>query len=418
MVKRLWRIVAMVALVALTGAATGFAQGDDAAGETAQPGGSLPNAPEISAVVVADGFESPVNVAHAGDGSGRLFVVERRGQIRIVDADGAVLDEPFLAIADLVESGGMEQGLLGLAFHPEYATNGRFFVYYSAIEDGALTLAEYAVSADDPDRGDPASARILLEIDDPFSNHNGGELEFGPDGYLYVAVGDGGGAGDPEGNGQNLGTLLGTILRIDVDNGDPYGIPADNPFVVTEDAAPEIFAYGLRNPWQFSFDAVTGDLLMGDVGQGTWEEINMIPAGTGGLNFGWPIMEGAHCYRSSDCEVVGQLPVAEYSHADTGGCSIIGLGVARSAEQPALDGIYFVADWCSGRFYGLARDDSGAWVFPELFATSLRVLGGGNGEDGAVYFTSDSFDGASGGVLWKLVEADTLTGDEVTPPLD
>jgi len=345
-------------------------------------------------------------------------LVERRGQIRIVDADGAVLDEPFLAIADLVESGGMEQGLLGLAFHPDFANNGRFFVYYSAIEDGALTLAEYAVSAEDPARADPESARVLLAIDDPFSNHNGGELEFGPEGYLYVAVGDGGGAGDPVGNGQNLGTLLGTILRIDVDNGDPYGVPADNPFVDTEDAAPEIFAYGLRNPWQFSFDAVTGDLLMGDVGQGAWEEINLIPAGTGGLNFGWPIMEGAHCYRSSDCEVVGELPVAEYSHADTGGCSIIGLGVARSAEQPALDGVYFVADWCSGRFYGLARDDSGAWVFPELFATSLRVLGGGNGEDGAVYFTSESFDGASGGVLWKLVEADTLTGDEVTPPLD
>ena len=247
--------------------------------------------------VAVTGLSAPVDVANAGDGSGRLFVVEQGGKIRIV-RDGALVERPFLDIGGRITSGG-ERGLLGLAFHPDYPTDPRFFVDYTD-RDGNTVVSSFRVSATDPDVADPGSESILLHVDQPFANHNGGGLGFGPDGDLYIALGDGGSEGDPQGNGQRLDTLLAKILRIDVDGGAaagaPYGIPADNPFVGTAGAKPEIWLYGLRNPWRFRFDRQTGDLWIGDVGQDAWEEIDVARAGVGGLDFGWNRTEGFHCY--------------------------------------------------------------------------------------------------------------------------
>jgi glucose/arabinose dehydrogenase len=298
---------------------------------------------ELRAVV--SGLENPLLVTHAGDGSGRVFVVEQIGRIRIVRNGRAVAD-PFLDISGLVTAGG-EQGLLGLAFHPDYANNGRFFVNYTD-SNGDDVVAEYGTSSD-PDRADDSSGRVLIEIDDPFSNHNGGHLAFGDDGYLYVATGDGGGGGDPLESGQSLNTLLGKLLRIDVDStsGDfPYGIPPDNPFVDRADARPEIWAYGLRNPWRFSFDA--GDIWIGDVGQSALEEINRMPAHRAGLNYGWNTMEGDACFDPpSDCDRKGLvLPIATYTHDR--GCSVTGGYVYRGDEFRSLQGVYFFGDYCSG----------------------------------------------------------------------
>src|SRR5690606_38515204 len=265
---------------------------------------------------------------------------------------------------------------------PDYENNGRFYVYYADYQtNGNMTLAEYTVSDDDPNAANPDSARILFSIEDPYVNHNGGTIHFGPDGYLYITIGDGGLAGDPFRNAQDLNTLMGKILRIDVDvqsTGVPYGIPDDNPFVTGvlptsqgsqiaqtgdyhPDARPEIWAYGLRNAWQFSFDPATGDMYIADVGQVAWEEINYVPAGTGaGTNFGRPWMEGGTCYPPALTEggLVGTPPVAEYSHADRD-CSITGIGVYRGEESASLDGIYFASDFCSGRVWGLAQGDDG-----------------------------------------------------------
>src|SRR5829696_4513560 len=235
-----------------------------------------PSAFTLALEPVLSGLRQPTYVASPPDGSGRLFVVERGGTIRVAE-NGRVLPQPFLDVTALITSQGQEQGLLGLAFHPRYAENGRFFVMYTARDGGANTVARYQVSADSS-RADPASATILLSIEDFASNHNGGMLAFGPDGYLYVGTGDGGQGGDPRGNGQNRGALLGKLLRLDVDAGEPYATPPDNPFAGQRDARPEVWAYGLRNPWRFAFDRATGDLWIADVGQGAWEEIDLQPA--------------------------------------------------------------------------------------------------------------------------------------------
>jgi glucose/arabinose dehydrogenase len=414
-------------------------------GEAAVPGDAvLPGDPDINAVLVATGFRDPVNMANAGDGSGRLFVVERPGFISIVTPEGEVLPEPFLSVPNLVKIDFLEQGLLGLAFHPDYANNGRFFVYYSSYSDnGALTLAEFKVSAEDPNLADPTSIRVLFQIADPFINHNGGSIHFGPDGYLYVAIGDGGAAGDPYDNAQDLSNFFGKILRLDVDNGDPYAIPSDNPFALAgraiigqargepafyrPDGSPEIFVYGLRNPWQFSFDSQTGDMYISDVGQGWWEEINHVPAGTSGQNFGWDHLEGTHCYpaTATECNPFGTLPVAEYSHAD-GSCSITGIGVARTEGLMSLDGVYITSDWCTGKIWGVGMDESGGWVIQELLDTTLLITGAGSGEDGALYFTSAT--AAFGrdynphenptGNLWMIVETSSLDGSEELAPAE
>ncbi len=348
-----------------------------------------PGAFGVTLEQVAGGFEQPLQVADSRDGSGRLFVVEQPGRIRIV-RDGEVAPEPFLDLTNVVEAGGSEQGLLSVAFHPDYATNGRFFVGYTAREDASDTIASYTVSADDPDRADPASGEVLLSIEDPYPNHNGGLVMFGPDGYLYAGFGDGGSGGDPEGNGQNRGTLLGSILRLDIDRvgtDTPYAIPEDNPFVDDPAARPEIWAYGLRNPWRFSFDRVTDDLWIGDVGQISTEEIDRQPAGSpGGLNFGWNTMEGSLCYADAGCDQHGLiLPVAEYSHDS--GCSVTGGFVARGEGAAALDGVYLYADYCSGLLWGLGQNSDGDWVSSAPVETGLNISSFGEDAGGVLYLT-------------------------------
>ena len=344
---------------------------------------------------VAGGFEQPTFVTHAGDGTGRLFVLERAGTIRII-VSGAILLTPFLDIRSIIRSAGQEQGLLGLAFHPRYRENGRFFVAYTA-SNGDNTLAEYRVSQD-AGRAAAASGKVLLAIPDFAPNHNGGMAAFGPDGYLYMSTGDGGGSGDPQRNGQNLQTLLGKILRLDIDNGLPYGIPPNNPYAGSENARKEIWAYGLRNPWRFSFDQSTGDLWIADVGQNAWEEINLQPASSrGGENYGWSSMEGRHCFRpSTGCDTSGLVqPIAEYGR--NMGCSVSGGYVYRGREYPALTGSYFYADYCSGRIWSLRPRQSGVWQPIELLDSDVQISSFGEDEAGEVYVT-----GLSDGVLYRL----------------
>ncbi len=297
---------------------------------------------EITLTPVATGLSQPLYLTAPPDDE-RLFVVEKTGRIRIVK-DGALLATPFLDLSGSV-SNGSEQGLLGMTFHPEYESNGFFYVDYTDA-DGDTRVVRYAVSTADPDAADPASAKLILAVEQPFSNHNGGLLLFGSDGKLYIGLGDGGSGGDPHGNGQDLGTLLGKILRIDVDEGDPYTIPSDNPFVGRADARGEIWAYGLRNPWRFAFDTAAGLLYIADVGQNAWEEVNVVAADVGGLNFGWNIMEGTHCYGASSCDQNGlTLPMLEYGHAE--GCSITGGFVYRGTLVPSAVGQYFYSDYCT-----------------------------------------------------------------------
>jgi glucose/arabinose dehydrogenase len=327
--------------------------------------------------------ERPVHITHAGDGSGRLFVIEKRGRI-VVLRDGAVLSTPFLDISPLVNSSGSEQGLLGLAFHPKYAENGRFFVGYTA-RGGEQVVEGYQVSGD-PNVADPGSARTLLRMEDPAPNHNGGLVLFGPDGYLWIGTGDGGAAGDRFGNGQNRQTLLGKMLRIDVDSGDPYGIPADNPFANDPSTRAEIWAIGLRNPWRYSFDRATGDLYIADVGQNAWEEVNIQRAGSrGGENYGWPRMEGKHCFPvNSDCDRGGLVqPIGEYWRS--AGISITGGHVYRGAQFPKLAGLYLFADFGTGRIWSLDEPTPGEWRMVELLRSGHQVSSFGEDEGGELY---------------------------------
>jgi glucose/arabinose dehydrogenase len=316
---------------------------------------------------VAGGLSQPVFITNAGDGSGRLFILERAGRIRIVK-NGALLGTPFLDIDQIVNSAGGEQGLLALAFHPNYASNGLFYTVHTAPINSvnSVILSRFSRSAGNPDLANAGSQVTLLSIPHPVNtNHNGGTLAFGPDGYLYWSTGDGGGAGDLPNNAQNLTVLLGKILRLDVDSGSPYGIPASNPFVGDPNAAvrEEIWAYGLRNPWRFSFDALTGDLYIGDVGQGAREEIDFQPASSsGGENYGWRVMEGSLCFNpASGCNTSGKvLPIAEYDHNT--GCSVTGGYVYRGSRYPLLRGHYFYGDFCTGAFFSLQGSSAGGWT--------------------------------------------------------
>jgi glucose/arabinose dehydrogenase len=291
---------------------------------------------------VAQGLEDPLYLtAPAGDS--RLFVVEQAGRIRIIK-DGRLLPRPFLDLTDRVRSGG-ERGLLSVAFHPRYVSNGFLYVNYTDAR-GNTQIERYSVSRD-PDRADPSSAHRILSVDQPFANHNGGLVMFGPDGMLYVGMGDGGSGGDPFGNGQKRSTLLGKLLRLDVDRGDPYAVPHDNPFAGRRGMRAEIWAYGLRNPWRFCFDRAAGLLYVADVGQNRWEEIDIAPLGAAGLDYGWNVMEGTHCFRSEHCETRGRLaPVVEYGHDE--GCSVTGGFVYRGRRMAALVGHYIYADYCRG----------------------------------------------------------------------
>ncbi|MDX1520980.1 MAG: PQQ-dependent sugar dehydrogenase [Anaerolineae bacterium] len=333
---------------------------------------------------VASGFDSPVYLTHAGDGSGRLFVVEQAGRVQII-RDGARVDVPFLDIIDLVGSDANEQGLLSLAFHPDYANNGRFFVYYTN-RDGNVVIARYQV-AENPDQADSTSGQILLTIEQPYANHNGGAMLFGPDGYLYLGLGDGGAANDPQGNGQSLNTLLGKVLRLDVDGAEPYGVPDSNPFVSTDGARPEIWSYGWRNPWRLSFDRQTNDMYVADVGQNQFEEVHVELAGAaGGQNYGWNVMEGFNCFAQTDCDPAALdlvLPVTEYDHSE--GCSITGGYVYRGGQFPALSGVYFYGDFCSGTVWGLRREADGSWSEASLLATPHNITSFGEDEAGELY---------------------------------
>jgi len=374
-------LVACGTLIAMVGCSGG--------GGTSSAAGPVPAAagwPQISLSRVAGGFVQPVHVTHAGDDSGRIFVVEQAGRIRILE-NGVALPSPFLDIASRLVCCG-EQGLLSVAFPPGFASKKHFYVNYTRNQDGATVVARYRVSVDNANVSDPASEEIVLTVSQPFANHNGGQLAFGPDNNLYIGMGDGGGGGDPQGNGQNPGTLLGKLLRIDTESGsDPYGVPPDNPFVGAAGYRPETWALGLRNPWRFSFDRQTGDLYIGDVGQGAIEEVDVQPAGSpGGRNYGWNIMEGAGCYNSAVCDTAGlTLPVATYDHSQ--GCSVTGGVVYRGSALPALQGIYFYGDYCSGRIWGLRRDGAG-WetaVLPVPGALPMNITTFGEDEAGEVY---------------------------------
>lgn len=353
---------------------------------TPPPGTPAP-IPAVSLEKVADGFARPTFVTHAGDGSGRLFVAEKQGRIRVIE-DGRVLPEPFLDITGVVKSSGNEQGLLGLAFHPEYESNGRFFVYYTA-QDNDNTVAEYRATAG-ADQADQRTGKELMAVADKYSNHNGGMLAFGPDGYLYIAMGDGGSSGDPDDNGQDLLAFLGKIHRIDVDGGDPYGIPESNPFIVRSSARGEIWAWGLRNPWRFSFDRETGDLWIADVGQNKYEEVNFQPASSkGGENYGWAVMEASQCFRpASGCDTTGlTLPIFEYSHGE--GCSITGGYVYRGGEFRALVGVYLFTDYCSGNLWA-TRQVGGTFDTEQIGRLPGSISSFGEDEAGELYAVRDS----------------------------
>jgi cytochrome c(L) len=436
--------------------------------EVARPGGRLPRDPKIALVKVAGGFQDPTNVTNAGDGTGRIFVVERIGRVRIVRKDGTVQPEPFLDLTNInplgndVQTGFVEQGLYSIAFHPRFRENGYFFAHYASLPfNGDGVIVRFQVDPASPNVMTPErtnqTAKVLMRIEQPYYNHNGGQIEFGPDGYLYIGSGDGGWEGDPYESGQDLTTWLGKILRIDVNVADaaiqPYNIPASNPlaraaserlmvlFGITEEqfskiktrARPEIWAYGVRNPYEFSFDLKTGNLFIADVGQNHWEEIIFQPANSkGGENYGWPRMAASKCHPMTGpddkCPQVGVLPAGEYPHEvpypgakslDSGwGCSVEGLGVANYG---GMNGVYLVGDWCSGRVFGLGWDGS-RWQLQEMAHTNLQFTAGGYDEAGNVlavdchcFYTSDRGAAANPpGTLWRVVAADQVpAGAEV-----
>ncbi len=370
-------------------------------------GATIPKNVKFETVV--SGLNNPLFVTHAGDGSNRLFIVQRTGQI-LIYKNNALNATPFLNISSLINVSGGEQGLLGLAFDPNYETSGKFYVVYVKKGVNTIALARYKVSASNPDLADPASRRELLTIAKSYANHNGGTLAFGPDGYLYMSVGDGGGGGDPNGNGQNRNTLLGKILRLNV-SGLNYSIPPTNPFIGVPNVRGEIWAYGFRNPWRFSFDRVTNNIFIGDVGQNAVEEVDFQPAASGGgENYGWNILEGNRCYNAATCAPpAGYVPpVAVYDHGtnDSIGCSVTGGYVYRGSRFPSLVGVYLYADFCTGRLWGMVKDSNGQWVSQQIRDTDYSVSSFGEDEQGELYIT----DYAAGSVL-HIAEAPIVTAN-------
>ena len=332
-----------------------------------------------------NGLVRPLYITPSGDGSGRLFLVQQGGIIYVLQPDtyerSVFLDLSQLVTWDANTQSYTERGLLGLAFHPNYAENGLFYVNYTN-RQGASHIAEYSVS-DDPNVADMSSGRILFTQPQPFANHNGGHMAFGPDGFLYVSLGDGGAANDPLAAGQNPNTLLGTILRIDVNTDEGYGIPADNPFVGNDNGADEVWAYGLRNVWRFSFDMATGDLYLGDVGQNQYEEVNFEPADSpGGRNYGWNAFEASNVFNPRVNAPDAVLPVAEYAHSE--GCSVTGGYVYRGMIED-LQGVYLYGDYCSGRMWYLYRDAQMNWQSGVFTDTEFQISSFGQAEDGELY---------------------------------
>ena len=377
----------------------------------------------IELISTYSGFNSPVDLTHAGDGSDRIFIVERSGTIRIIDDTGTTLSTPFLTVSG-VSSGG-ERGLLGLAFHPDYETNGYFFVNYTDSSGGDTRIARYNVSASNPNVADASSGVVLLEIDQPFGNHNAGDLNFGPDGYLYIAMGDGGSSGDPQCFAQNPTSLLGKVLRLDVDqniNTAPYfGIPTDNPFVGNPSVDDRIWAIGLRNPWRCSFDRITGDYWIGDVGQNAWEEVNKQDVSSpGGENYGWKVMEGDHCFDfdpiDTDCpagtpscfDASYTGPVFEYNHSfATGGLSLTGGYVYRGCKYPLLYGYYICADFVSDNVWQISSNGTLENMFSAI-GDDISTFG--EDEDGELYAVSLN------GTVYQVT--DSVMETDCTCPLD
>ena len=333
-------------------------------------------------------FDEPVDLQNASDASGRLFVVERRGVIRVVgDWGEGPTKRVFLDITGRVMSEGIEEGLLGLAFDPDFKSNGYFYVDYVGRGRLRTVISRFRVSASNPDSADPRSETVILEVPQPYSNHKGGQIAFGPDGYLYIALGDGGSERDPDNRGQDLTELLAKILRIDVRSGyqsRPYSIPPDNPFVGNKHGwRDETYAYGLRNPWRFSFDKIGGKLWAADVGQDRFEEIDIIEKGK---NYGWRIMEGMHCYKPDPCDGAGlTLPIWEYAHDARGGNSITGGYVYRGSQLPDLYGKYIYGDFVSGRIWALAYDGKRPPANTELVRTDLSISSFGIDQNGEIY---------------------------------
>jgi hypothetical protein len=362
-----------------------------ACSDSTDPGNGNGDTPlQLAAVEVVNGLNRPVHLT-APVGDARLFVVEQPGRIRIVQ-DGQLLPTPFLDIDSIVRSTGNEQGLFSLAFHPQYAANGLFYVNFTN-ENGDTRVARYTVTGN-ANVADPGSRKVILAIDQPFGNHNGGQIAFGPDGMLYVGMGDGGSGGDPLGHGQNLNTLLGALLRIDVDGGDPYAVPGDNPF------GDEIWGFGLRNPWRFSFDAPSAMIYIGDVGQNAWEEVNVAPANSAARNYGWNVMEGNGCFGGGSCNQTGMtLPVIVYPTGSEG-CSVIGGYVYRGAALPDIIGHYFYSDWCNGwlrsfKYVGGAVTEQTEWNVGDIG----NVLSFGVDGNGELYILSQN------GRVYRLVQA-------------
>ncbi len=351
----------------------------------------------ISLQSFATGFTSFTEITHP-DADSRLFVVQQGGIIKIVNADGTVNTTPFLTLTTATIATGSERGLLGLAFHPNYASNGYFYINYTRAGDAATVIARYSVSSN-PNVADASSGTVLLTVAQPYSNHNGGTLKFGPDGYLYIGMGDGGSAGDPDNRAQNINQNLGKILRIDVDSGSPYGIPATNPFVGV-DGNDEIWSIGMRNPWKFSFNRLNGDLWIADVGQNVVEEIDKVssPLPNTGLNFGWRCYEGTASYNTTGCPAFSATvtPFAQYTHAATSGCSITGGYFYTGNTYPNFQNKYFFADYCNNKIG--AVNDSGVitWT-PALSGGAFTTFG--EDRNGELYIGSNG-----NGTLYKIID--------------
>jgi glucose/arabinose dehydrogenase len=353
----------------------------------------IPDPAKIHWVVAYSGFEKPVDLISPPGDPAKIVVLEQQGVIRLIQR-GMTSLQPILDIRDRVGSNGSEQGLLGIAFHPQYAKNRYFYVNYTGL-NGNTVIARFTV-AQNGETADPQSEKKILQVGQPFANHNGGGLAFGPDGYLYIGLGDGGSQGDPQNNAQNLNSLLGKLLRIDVNQPEGYAIPADNPFA-RGGGNPEIWAYGLRNPWRFSFDARSGDLYIADVGQDLWEEVDFLPAGAaGGANFGWNLMEGNHPYRNQ-IDLPSNLiyPITEYDH--NSGCSIIGGFVYRGQSLPAWQGVYLFGDYCRGTVWGLLKTSVGVEV-KQLSMISGTISSFGMDGSGEIYVLDHQH-----GDVYKLV---------------
>jgi glucose/arabinose dehydrogenase len=357
---------------------------------------------------IADGFQRALYVTHAGDDSGRLFVVQQNGIIYVFQ-NGVTLETPFLNISGYVSEDALgtaytERGLLGLAFHPDYAENGLLYINYTERGTHETVVASLSVMADNPNMADFDTRTELLRIPQPYGNHNGGHMAFGADGYLYISVGDGGSAGDPLNSGQNPNTLLGTILRIDVDMplfDNAYGIPLDNPFVGLDTGLDEVWAYGLRNVWRFSFDPLTGDMFIGDVGQNRWEEINILSPTGGGANFGWNVFEASHPYSGAAAPADVVMPIAEYQHIN-GHCSVTGGYVYYGETVAALRNSYVYGDFCSGQMWATYRTPEGTWQTQLLQDTPYLISSFGMDEAGELYVVHYGDQRQSGQIL-KLV---------------